>query len=63
MTINMSNNRIEFLYETHALFEADLTGLMLADGDFLIFDRFGMQIVSLKREDNQRKLRSSNGSK
>lgn len=49
ISVNLQNKGIEVWYETHALFETKLTGFMLADGDFLILDRFGMHIVCLKK--------------
>jgi len=46
--INLKSKKIRFWHESYALYEAELTGFLLADDNFLIFDRFGMFLVSLK---------------
>lgn len=62
--INLYTKGIEFWHESYALFEAEQTGFHCLDDDFIILNRFGMYIVTLKRGQTEpRKIRGDDGNK
>ena len=62
--INLTTKGIEFWHESYALFEAEQTGFHCSDDDFIILNRFGMYIVTLKRgQTAPRKIRGDDGNK
>lgn len=64
VSINIKSKQIELWHESYALFEMELTGFLLSDGDFLILNKFGMHLISLKgRGDAPRKIRGHDCSK
>ena len=50
LVIDLNTKNIEFWHESYALYEAEITGFHCADDDFMILNRFGMYIVTLKRD-------------
>lgn len=64
MVINLKTRGIEFWHESYALFEAEMTGFHCADNDFIILNRFGMSLITLKYgETKSRKVDASDRQK
>lgn len=62
--INVDSGQFEFWHESYALFEAEQTGFHCADDDFMILNRFGMFLVTLKADQKEaRKVRASDNQK
>lgn len=62
--INLKTSGVEFWHESYALYEAEMTGFHCADDDFMILNRFGMYLITLKRGQLvPKKIRANDGRK